>query len=728
MLALSSDRRSRAAELTVFATLSVAIALCAVPARAQPAEPRLQLKPPGEADAGTPPAAAPAPALAPAAAPEAEPGAAGSPAPAATEATPSEPQPEAEPAAAGPGAPATPCEGKKIVRLDVKGQGRVSRDDIMATIRLRADTTCHDLDVTRDVKALWDMGYFADVEVSAEPKTGGVVLTFRVKERPAISEVIYDGNDEIDTSDIKEKVTLEEGSVLSEPAVREQLEKIHEAVRREGLLPRHGHVQARAAPEELGRGALRDRRRRRSHGAAPALHRQREPGRVRSARRDADERDRLPVLPELEQSLQEGSHRRGHQPAAGVLLRLRLLDRRDRRAARRAHARPPPHRHHDRDQARARASRSAASRPPRSTTGHGDRAAAPAASSCARRSSSTPATGSAARASPRTCRRSRATTATRGYAHAEVSPQTDLHQDTRIVDVVVTIRRGPLVYIQRINVKGNNKTRDAVLRREMRIVEGQLYSQSLARALEGAHDVARLLRAVELSEEDGATPDRIVLNFEVTERPTGTFQLGAGFSSQETFIAHRPDPAGEPVRPRPVARLATCSSRASASSRRSASSSRICSAAIGRPPSSCSRSCSSRSASTATRPAATSRWATRSLHQRRPAPVRELPARVRRRSRPRPAARSAPPVTAFSSSSVCRSRNLFNAAGAPAACASSLTYDTRDNRLFPSKGVYVSASTEVSDAVHRCRRPTSSEHEANFRGYKPLLGDRSSAS
>ena len=52
------------------------------------------------------------------------------------------------------------CDGKKITRLDIRGQGRVSRDDILATIRLREGLPCTDADVTRDVNALWDMGYF----------------------------------------------------------------------------------------------------------------------------------------------------------------------------------------------------------------------------------------------------------------------------------------------------------------------------------------------------------------------------------------------------------------------------------------------------------------------------------------------------------------------------------------------------------------------------------------
>src|SRR5690606_2814698 len=118
----------------------------------------------------------------------------------------------------------------------------------------------------------------------------------------------------------------------------------------------------------------------------------------------------------------------------------------------------------------------------------------------------------------------------------EVTPQTPLNTETRIVDIVVSIRRGPLVYVQRINIKGNTKTRDEVLRREARIVEGQLYNQTLVERSKDRMISLGYFESVEISEQDGATPDRIVINYEVVEKPTGTFQLGAGFSSQETFL------------------------------------------------------------------------------------------------------------------------------------------------------------------------------------------------
>ena len=111
-----------------------------------------------------------------------------------------------------------------------------------------------------------------------------------------------------------------------------------------------------------------------------------------------------------------------------------------------------------------------------------------------------------------------------------------MHMEKRLVDIALTIRRGPLVYVERINVKGNTKTRDTVLRREARIVEGDLYSQTSVERSKERMTALGYFETVTVSEEPGSSPDKIVINFEVGEKPTGTFQLGAGFSSQEVFL------------------------------------------------------------------------------------------------------------------------------------------------------------------------------------------------
>jgi outer membrane protein insertion porin family len=92
------------------------------------------------------------------------------------------------------------------------------------------------------------------------------------------------------------------------------------------------------------------------------------------------------------------------------------------------------------------------------------------------------------------------------------------------------------VYFERINIRGNSKTRDKVIRRELKIYEGELFSQKLLDFSKNRVQALGFFEKVEVSTTRGSSDDRIVVNLEVTERPTGTFQVGAGFSSFENFI------------------------------------------------------------------------------------------------------------------------------------------------------------------------------------------------
>ncbi|PIE05421.1 MAG: outer membrane protein assembly factor BamA, partial [Sorangium cellulosum] len=124
-----------------------------------------------------------------------------------------------------------------------------------------------------------------------------------------------------------------------------------------------------------------------------------------------------------------------------------------------------------------------------------------------------------------------------GYAHVEADPETNLDPERERVDVVVPIRRGPLVHIERISVRGNTKTRDKVIRREMEVEEGDLFSETKLEQSRRRIIALGYFERVDFSTEEGSERDKIRVNIEVVERPTGTFQVGAGFSSIENFIA-----------------------------------------------------------------------------------------------------------------------------------------------------------------------------------------------
>lgn len=123
-----------------------------------------------------------------------------------------------------------------------------------------------------------------------------------------------------------------------------------------------------------------------------------------------------------------------------------------------------------------------------------------------------------------------------GRAFAEVTPQTAIHGETRTVDVTFEIKEGPEVYVERINISGNTKSSEKVLRRELRLAEGDLFSiQKLIRSRQRLFNLG-FFEEVAVSTAPGSSPDKIVINVDVKERPTGLFSVGAGFSSLEKLI------------------------------------------------------------------------------------------------------------------------------------------------------------------------------------------------
>jgi len=123
-----------------------------------------------------------------------------------------------------------------------------------------------------------------------------------------------------------------------------------------------------------------------------------------------------------------------------------------------------------------------------------------------------------------------------GYAFANIVPQTSMNDDTKTADVNFNIEKGQRVYIEKINITGNTITRDKVIRRELKIVENSLYSESLLKLSKRKLEQLGYFENVEVSTPRGSTDDRLVVNLNVKEKPTGTFSVGAGFSSAESFL------------------------------------------------------------------------------------------------------------------------------------------------------------------------------------------------
>ncbi len=123
-----------------------------------------------------------------------------------------------------------------------------------------------------------------------------------------------------------------------------------------------------------------------------------------------------------------------------------------------------------------------------------------------------------------------------GHAYANVTPLTATDPVRRIVDLTFDVQPGKIVNFERIEIVGNEKTRDKVIRRELRIYEGERFSGTGMKQSKQRVTALGYFETAEITTKPGSTDDKIVALVEVKERPTGTFQLGAGFSSYENFI------------------------------------------------------------------------------------------------------------------------------------------------------------------------------------------------
>ena len=123
-----------------------------------------------------------------------------------------------------------------------------------------------------------------------------------------------------------------------------------------------------------------------------------------------------------------------------------------------------------------------------------------------------------------------------GYAFVEITPSYRANSETDTVDVTFAINEGQRVYVDRINIIGNTRTLDNVIRREMMLTEGDAFNRTL---LERSRNNLRGLgffKDVTIDEARGSAPDRSVVDVTVTEQPTGELSVGAGFSSVDAFV------------------------------------------------------------------------------------------------------------------------------------------------------------------------------------------------
>ena len=422
-----------------------------------------------------------------------------------------------------------------IIALDVTGNRRVTSQDILTYLHERINDAFVPERLSQDVRELWNSGFFDDIAVDLQRSDAGVRLRFNVRERANVIEVDIDGNDAIDDDDIQEAIELKSNTILSYPAINRSVQKIRDMYAEKGyflaevdseVVPqRNNEVRVRFTVHEnsqvsvkrvnfLGNEHISDDELRESMitGNSGLLAF----GSGGVFRQDAFERDvtmvsalyydkgflqvsvatpRIMLTPdrsgiEVTLAIDEGPR-----------FRIREL---------RVYEKGPDGREVEPINGR----RNLRMMVHADSGDYFNRAAL-----------------------MDDLQKIRSLYRDHGFANVEANPETRVDADAREVDVIVPIVRGPLVHFERIEFRGNSKTRDKVLRRELEIAEGEPFSETHLDTSRKRITALGYFERVDVTTEQGSAPDKMNVYFEVGERATGTFQIGAGFSSIENFIA-----------------------------------------------------------------------------------------------------------------------------------------------------------------------------------------------
>ncbi len=124
----------------------------------------------------------------------------------------------------------------------------------------------------------------------------------------------------------------------------------------------------------------------------------------------------------------------------------------------------------------------------------------------------------------------------KGFAFAQVRPRPEKNPETQTINLTYVIDEGPRVYIERINIRGNVRTLDRVIRREFRLAEGDAYNRTLVDKARKKLLGLDFFKRVDISTELGSAADKIVINVDVEEKSTGSLSFGVGYSTSDAVV------------------------------------------------------------------------------------------------------------------------------------------------------------------------------------------------
>lgn len=423
--------------------------------------------------------------------------------------------------------PVSAQEAERIIKINVTGNERIDTGFITNNIKTKENDT-YSLDKIReDMKNIYKTGFFSDVQIDIQSVDKGKIVTFIVIERPPIKAIFVSGNKKIKTSDIRDKLKVKTGTVLNIDKIKESTDEIKKHYASQGYYAarinyeidyEEGYeVTLRFLIDEPEKaylktitftgnkifktGTLKDYMKTREKGIFSWFTGS---GILDEETLDSDRKNieafyndsgytrakvGVPVITvsddqktiSISLPVEEGNiYKVGSLDFTGDLLFSQEEFRRHMRGKQGSVF--------------------------RSTLFHGD-----------------------------------VLTLTdiyhdRGYAFCDISPLTSIDDDTQTVNITLNITKGDEIYFNRINILGNTRTRDKVIRRELAFAEGDRFSASNINRSKKRLTNTTFFKETDFKIVKTDEPDKINLDLSVEEKPTGTISFGVGYSSVERVI------------------------------------------------------------------------------------------------------------------------------------------------------------------------------------------------
>jgi len=411
---------------------------------------------------------------------------------------------------------------ERIAGVRIEGNQRIETDAIRRVIKVKEGDVFSAKSVDEDLKAVYGMGYFDDVQVQTERRADGVALVFRVTEKPTVRSVRVSGNIVFDEEEVKKNLTLKKGSILNVFTVRNDLRRIEEMYKEKNyhnvkvnyeITPQQNNqADVQYSIEEGSKLLIKKIQ----FTGNTAFSDSKLKGEITTSEKSilswftsAGDLNQ-DILNQDSARLTAFYHNNGYIRARvgdpqvdfeadGIVVNFKI------------------------------------SEGPRFKVGKVD------------------LSGDLILPKEELMKKLKITKepfynretlradvialtdlyTDEGYAYADISPKVDQDNEKLLADITLQIDKRNQVYFERIQISGNTKTRDKVIRRELRVYEGELYRGSQLKR--GIRNLNRLdyFQNVKVDTSKGSAEDKMKMNVEVTEKNTGAFSIGAGYSTME---------------------------------------------------------------------------------------------------------------------------------------------------------------------------------------------------